>query len=248
MNNLEVVLIDIAATGTWTVKVKDAQHSGSRAQPYALAVVGYGVNDLRPDPMVVPEDFQMDVAIPQVDDPVQLTTSFFNFGNVEAESLPIAFEVNGVEQARNTITLGAGASRVVVWPWTPSAAGATTLSFIVDPDDSIEEIREDNNRHDVQVNVTAPGVKLETATQVITLDSSETTATSWNISLTNTALIPTNASMQTGEVVHLESGQTMPWYIGSTDSNFSMDGQASESITVTLVHPAPPSPGTSVRL
>ena len=194
--------------------------------------------------MVVPEDFQMDVAIPQVDDPVQLTTSFFNFGNVEAESLPVAFEVNGVEQARNTITLGAGASRVVVWPWTPAAAGATTLSFIVDPDDSIEEIREDNNRHDVQVNVTAPGVKLETATQVITLDSSETTATSWNISLTNTALIPTNASMQTGEVVHLESGQSMPWYIGSTDSNFTMDGQASESITVTLVHPAPPAPGT----
>ena len=244
VNNLEVVLIDIAATGTWTVKVKDAQHSGSRAQPYALAVVGYGVNDLRPDPMVVPEDFQMDVAIPQVDDPVQLTTSFFNFGNVEAESLPIAFEVNGIEQARNTITLGAGASRVVVWPWTPAAAGATTLSFIVDPDDSIEEIREDNNRHDVQVNVTAPGVKLETATQVITLDSSETTATSWNISLTNTALIPTNASMQTGDVVHLESGQTVPWYIGSTDSNFTMEGQASESITVTLVHPAPPAPGT----
>ena len=244
VNNLEVVLIDIAASGTWTVKVKDAQHSGSRAQPYALAVVGYGVNDLRPDPMVVPEDFQMDVAIPQVDDPVQLTTSFFNFGNVEAESLPIAFEVNGVEQARNTITLGAGASRVVMWPWTPAAAGATTLSFIVDPDDSVDEIREDNNRHDVQVNVTAPGVKLETATQEVTLVSSETTATSWNISLTNTALIPTNASMQTGEVVHLETGQAMPWYIGSTDSNFSMDGQASESITVTLVHPAPPAPGT----
>ena len=36
----------------------------------------------------------------------------------------------------------------------------------------------------------------------------------------------------------------MSWYIGSTDSNFSMDGQASESITVTLVHPAPPEPGT----
>ena len=50
--------------------------------------------------------------------------------------------------------------------------------------------------------------------------------------------------MQTGEVVHLETGQAMPWYIGSTDSNFTMDGQASESITVTLVHPAPPAPGT----
>ena len=50
---------------------------------------------------------------------------------------------------------------------------------------------------------------------------------------TNTALIPTNASMQTGEVLHVESGQVMPWYVGSTESNFSMEGQATESITVT---------------
>ena len=40
VNNLEVVLIDNAAQGTWTVKVKDAQHSGSRTQPYAIAVLG----------------------------------------------------------------------------------------------------------------------------------------------------------------------------------------------------------------
>ena len=244
VNNLEVVLVDTAAVGTWTVKVKDSQHSGSKTQPYALAVLGHGVNDLRPDPKVVPEDFEMNVAIPQVDDPVQLTTSFFNFGNVKANTFPIAFEVNGVEQDRKSIELGAGSTKVLMWPWTPSASGATTLSFIIDPDDAMEEIREDNNRLDVQVNVTAPGVKLETDTPSQTLASSEITTTSWNISLTNTALIPTNASMQTGDVVHVETGQTMPWYIGSTDSNFSMEGQASESIVVTLVHPAPPAPGT----
>ena len=244
VNNLEVVLLDNAALGTWTVNVKDTQHSGSKTQPYALAVLGHGVNDLRPDPKVVPEDFQMDVAIPQVDDPVQLTTSFFNFGNVKADAFPIAFEVDGTELSRTTIELGAGSSKVVMWPWTPQAAGTSTLSFIIDPDDTMEEIREDNNRLDVQVNVTAPGVKLQTATPVQTLTSSSITTTSWNVSLTNTALIPTNASMQTGEVLHVESGQTVPWYIGSTESNFSMEGQATESITVTLVHPDPPAPGT----
>ena len=215
INNLEVVLIDAAATGTWTVKVRDAQHSGSKTQPYALAVLGHGVNDLRPDPKVVPEAFEMNVGIPQVDDPVQLTTSFFNFGNVKADAFPIAFEVNGVEQARTSIELGAGSSKVVMWPWTPAVSGATTLSFIIDPDDAMEEIREDNNRLDVQVNVTAPGVKLETATPILTLQSSEITTTSWNISLTNTALLATNASMQTGQVIHVETGQTMPWYVGS---------------------------------
>ena len=72
---------------------------------------------------------------------------------------------------------------MVMWPWTPQAAGETTLSFIIDPDDDMEEIREDNNRLDVQVNVTAPGVKLQTATPVQTLASSSVTTTSWNISL-----------------------------------------------------------------
>ena len=38
-----------------------------------------------------------------------------------------------------------------MWPWTPQTAGSTTLSFIIDPDDTMEEIREDNNRLDVQV-------------------------------------------------------------------------------------------------
>ena len=50
--------------------------------------------------------------------------------------------------------------------------------------------------------------------------------------------------MQTGEVLHVESGQVMPWYVGSTESNFSMEGQATESITITLVHPDPPAPGS----
>ena len=244
INNLEVVLLDGAGAGTWTVKVKDAQHSGSKSQPYAIAVLGYGVNDLRPDPKVVPETFAMDVGIPQVNDPVQLTTSFFNFGNVKADSFPIAFEVDGTEISRKTIELGSGSTKVVFWSWTPQTAGTSTLSFIIDPDDSMEEIREDNNRLDVQVNITAPGVKLETTSPVQVLESSEITTTSWNISLTNTALVATNASMETGQVVRVESGAIMPWYIGSTDSNFSMDGQASEDITVTLVHPAPPEPGT----
>jgi uncharacterized membrane protein len=87
-------------------------------------------------------------------------------------------------------------------------------------------------------------VKLETSTPVQILSSSSITTTSWNVSLTNTALIPTNASMQTNSAVHVETGLTMPWYVGSTESNFSMEGQASESIFVTLVHPAPPAPGT----
>lgn len=244
VNNLEVVLIDNAQQGIWTVTVNDAQHSGSNSQPYAIAMMGHGVNDLRPDPMVVAEDFEMDVAIPQVGDPVTLVMGFFNFGNIRADTFPVAFEVDGTELDRQSLDLGSGITRTLVWSWTPQTAGSSNLSFIVDPDDALEEIRENNNRFDIQVNVTAPGVKLETPTRAVTLLSSTNTTTSWNITLTNTALVPTNASMQTGEVLHVESNTVVPWYVGSTSSNFSLEGQASEYITVTLVHPAPPAPGT----
>ena len=244
VNNLEVILIDNAQQGIWTVTVNDAQHSGSSSQPYAIAVMGHGVNDLRPDPMVVPESFEMDVGIPQVGDPVNLAMGFFNFGNVRADTFPIAFEVDGTELDRQSIDLGSGNTRTLVWSWTPQTAGTSNLSFIVDPDGTLEEIRENNNRFDVQVNVTAPGVKLETPTREVTLLSSTNTTTSWNITLTNTALIPTNASVQTGQVLHVESNTVVPWYVGSTSANFSLEGQASEYITVTLVHPAPPAPGT----
>ena len=66
-NNVEVVLIDNAATGTWTVRVRDAQHGGGRTwQPYALAVRGVNVNDLSPDPAFVQNSFEISSPIPQV--------------------------------------------------------------------------------------------------------------------------------------------------------------------------------------
>ncbi len=243
VNNLEVILIDSAASGTWTVKVQDAQHSGSGFQPYAIAVLGHGVNDLRPDPMVLEDEFEMNVGIPQVGDPVQLTTSVFNFGNVMAENLPVVFEVDGTVVSSKTIELGSGSTKKMFWSWTPQSSGTSVLSFIIDPNDTVQEIRENNNRHDIVVNITAPGVKLETPNPDVILNASDTTTASWNITLTNTALISTNASMQTGQIVNTLTGEVMPWYIGSTNSNFSLGGQESQYITVTLVHPAPPSPG-----
>ena len=70
LNNVEVVLVDSAEAGLWTVKVTDASHNGGRAQPYAVAVSGVGVNDLRPDPSPIVTSFSTDIAIPQVGDEV----------------------------------------------------------------------------------------------------------------------------------------------------------------------------------
>ena len=35
LNNVEVVLIDSAIIGTWTVEIIDANHGGSRGQPFS---------------------------------------------------------------------------------------------------------------------------------------------------------------------------------------------------------------------
>ena len=50
--------------------------------------------------------------------------------------------------------------------------------------------------------------------------------------------------MSTDGITNLDTGQTESWYVGATESNFSLEGQDSANITVTLVHPTPPNPGT----
>lgn len=244
INNVEVVLVDNAEIGIWTVKVKDALHGGSRAQPFALAVMGHGVNDLRPDPVVLEDEFAMSVTIPQVGDELQVTTKVFNVGNVRSGFFDMEFEVDGVTIDSKSIDLGAGSTKTQVWSWTPQTAGQSTLSFIIDTNDVIEEILENNNRYDVLVNVTAPGVKLSAEPQTITLLNTSLSTTSWSLDLTNTALVSTNASLLTQTVFNEDSGQSMPWYVGSNESNFTLGGQESAEIVVTLVHPTPPLPGT----
>lgn len=243
LNNVEVVLVDNAELGVWTVKVKDAYHGGSKAQPFAIAVMGHGVNDLRPDPSVMESEFSMSVTIPQVGDQLQVTSKVFNVGNVRADFFDVTFEVDGVEIDTKTFDLGAGSSKTQIWYWTPQIAGQSVLSFIIDPNDEIEEILENNNRHDVFVNVTAPGVKLSAEPQTLMLLNTSQSITSWNLTLTNTALVSTNASLLTQSVMNDESGQTEAWYVGANESNFTLAGQGSAEIVVTLVHPTPPSPG-----
>ena len=103
---------------------------------------------------------QLNVTIPQVGDQVRLTTNVFNAGNIKAESVDLAFHVNGVELDRKTLDINPGASRQSTWYWTPQQSGATTLEMVIDPDDVIDEIQENNNVLTRIVDVTAPGVKV----------------------------------------------------------------------------------------
>ena len=243
VNNLEVVLIDTAMKGIWTVRVKDGLHGGSNTQPFAIAVSGQGVNDLRPDPQVVANSMLLNVSIPQVGDQVRLTTEVFNAGNIKAESVDLAFVIDGVEEDRKTVDINPGASRQSTWYWTPSQSGTATLELKVDPDDTVDEIQENNNLLTTIVDVTAPGVKVTSnVTEQVVQFASQTTA-SWNLTLENTALIETNASIDVLGVSRVSDGTTVPWYVGMTASNFTLQGKGKASISVTIVYPEAPEPG-----
>ncbi|MCH1443697.1 MAG: S8 family serine peptidase [Candidatus Poseidoniaceae archaeon] len=243
VNNLEVVLIDTAMKGIWTVRVKDGLHGGSNTQPFAIAVSGQGVNDLRPDPQVVANSMLLNVSIPQVGDQVRLTTEVFNAGNIKAESVDLAFVIDGVEEDRKTVDINPGASRQSTWYWTPSQSGIATLELKIDPDDTVDEIQENNNLLTTIVDVTAPGVKVTSnVTEQIVQFASQTTA-SWNLTLENTALLETNASIDILGVSRVSDGVTVPWYVGMTASNFTLQGKGKASISVTIVYPEAPEPG-----
>ena len=246
VNNLEVVLIDTAMKGIWTVRVKDGMHGGSNTQPFAIAVSGQGVNDLRPDPQVVANSMLLNVSIPQVGDQVRLTTEVFNAGNIKAESVDLAFVIDGVEEDRKTVDINPGASRQSTWYWTPSQSGTATLELKIDPDDTVDEIQENNNLLTTIVDVTAPGVKVTSnVTEQIVQFASQTTA-SWNLTLENTALLETNASIDILGVSRVSDGITVPWYVGMTASNFTLQGKGKASISVTIVYPEAPEPGMYV--
>ncbi|MCS5537881.1 MAG: hypothetical protein NZ770_07225, partial [Candidatus Poseidoniaceae archaeon] len=247
LNNLEVVLVDNAQVGTWTVRVKDMNHGGSRSQPYALAVSGNGVNDLRPDPMPVPDSISSNIAIPQVGDDLIISAQVQNQGNVIVNDLLVHFSVEGGLVNTATIDLGPGEMQYLYWNWQPQQAGDLTISVEVDPHDDIEEIRENNNVATAVIGVTTPGVKLESAASEVILDDPEQTTSSWEVTLTNTALLPTNASLITSDVMRLSDSQSFSsWYVGFSGNNFSLNGSDSVNITVNMVHPAPPEPGTYV--
>jgi len=242
-NNLEVVLIDSAESGIWTIRAKNGGHGGQRAQPFALAVSGVGVNDLRPDPMVLP-DVQIDIAIPQIGDDVILSMAIQNFGNVEAEDVEVEFLVENLSQGSVTYDLGPGALRNIAWDWQPLNSGGNTISFIIDPDGLIDEISEGNNRLDWLINVTTPGVKLESLEPTLILDGEGETTSSWNVTLTNTALLATNASVSVASITRIEDGAMMNWYVNIGDGSYSLNGSEHVDFVATMVHPAIPEPGT----
>lgn len=244
LNNVEVVLIDSAVIGTWTVTVIDANHGGSRGQPFSLAVMGHGINDLKPDLVAADDGFSIDIAIPSVGQETQLTCVIENTGNIRSDAFEVTLEVDGLTIDTQSMELGGGSQRTLVWSWTPQNPGANTVSFIIDKTDAVLETLETNNRQDVIINVSQPGVAIISNQRVQQLQDADQTSTTWQISLQNTGLLSTNASIVESTLTFVDDGSELPWYVGLSGSEYELQGSESVSLTATVVHPKSPAPGT----
>ena len=242
-NNVEVVLIDSAIVGQWTVKIKDTYHGGSRSQPFALAVMGHGINDLLPDLTVINSGYEIDIPIPSVGEEVHFNSKIENTGNVKSDPFDMVLEVDGVVVETKNMDVGGGTVKELYWTWTPQSAGSKLISFIIDPTDLVEESLENNNRQDVIVEVTTPGVSLTSSQKIKSLNDPLETSTSWEVNLTNTGLLPTNATITKQGITVAETGESMPWYVGVSSTSFSLQGQESTTLSVTMIHPETPAKG-----
>ena len=74
-----MVLVDSAVAGVWQVRISDVYHGGGRAdQPFALAVRGVNVNDLRSDPIVILSDVTYSSEVPQVGEQIEINVPIMN--------------------------------------------------------------------------------------------------------------------------------------------------------------------------
>ena len=249
INNLEVVLVDSAISGVWTVKVSDVYHGGGRSeQPYSIAVRGVNVNDLRSDPIVVLSDVEYSSEVPQVGEEMTISVPITNQGSGRALDLVVEAGILkvgtlGTDLGRETITIGPGVTRIVQWQWTPQDEGEVTLRINIDPDEVIEESDEDNNVANIPLVVSAPGIRVDViqATQVVS--SANQASSTWTLRIKNTALIPTNASMQSGSAIRDNDGSSFSWFNSFNRTSMPLEGSEIVEVTYTLVHPTPPDPG-----
>ena len=94
-----------------------------------------------------------------------------------------------------TLSMSPGESAELSWSWTPDHEGVVEFTFHIDPSDTIEETSESNNYLSQTVVVSAPGVRVTTEQDTMTLADATDSSTTWELFLMNTALFETNASI-----------------------------------------------------
>lgn len=74
-----------------------------------------------------------------------------NLGNTQASNVKISLKIDGQEVGSAITTISAGSAADVPVTWTPSTVGATQIEIEVDPDNTLLELDEGNNKYTAQV-------------------------------------------------------------------------------------------------
>ena len=246
-NNVEVVLIDSAVTGVWNVKVKDFSHGGSRNyQPFAIAVRGVNVNDLTPDPAIVPGSFEISTPIPQVGEETSFSASVINQGSGSFAEVFVSAHINGDPLETKSFGMSPGEEVRLEWDWTPGSSdkGETEIRIEIDPGGQLDELYDDNNLLVTTIVVSSPGIQATTESPWKTLQDASDTTTRWEVVMTNLALFDTNASIEVTKPTRKLDGSEFDWFKSFDQIYVELGPAESTTVNLTLVHPAPPDPGT----
>ena len=245
VNNVEVVALDSTSQGIWTIRVKDSQHGGSRTwQPFSIAVRGHNVNDLSPDPTFVPDSMNVSTPIPQVGEQVQVSVQIKNIGAGSVTDIPVMARVDSALLGEQLVSLLPGQTEELFWSWTPETQGDSAFEFFIDPNNQFNEMSDSNNYFGEIVIVSAPGVRVSALDDTLTLVDATSTTSTWDLTLTNTALLETNATISASSPTRVQDGAQFGWFQSFTSNTFNLMPTEQVSIGMTMVHPAPPPPGT----
>ena len=117
------------------------------------------------------------------------------------------------------------------------------FTFHIDPSDTVEEASETNNYLTQTVVISAPGVRVFSEQETVTLGDATDSSTTWQLSLMNTALFETNATIEVSDPVRMQDGVQYDWFTSFTSNTFNLEAAETASVSLTMVHPAPPPPG-----
>jgi|GEM_PF-5623875 len=135
----------------WNVNCSDGLQSAFAPFNYTIKV-----DPNAPDLYISPTDVSFPGGYPSPSDLVEITVRVWNNGVENVTNVTVKFQCisqyYGVSEEENNLPVPESSSNYTTFYWT-AYAGYNYLTFIVDPDDHIEEFDEDNNEITIPIDI-----------------------------------------------------------------------------------------------